>query len=307
MKYKIAFIIPVFNRLENNKECLRILDEHHESRFFQENEVIIIFVDDGSTDGTEEWIRDNYPDVIVLKGDGNLWYSGSLNMGIKHALEELNSDFIQIWENDIVPGEKYFDHTQDILDQWDGKSLIASKLYYQNNPDIVFSMGGVFDTRTGYKALIARNQKDGPEYSDPREVDWFSGQQGLIHRDIIARVGFLDNKNFPQYHADVDYSLRVRNAGYKIMVYPTLKLYNDSELTGINQLKNKTFGQYFESLRSIRSNNNIRKEIIFYRKHTRGILAYRGFLRKYYIYTGSFIKWKFLGWLGIKRKDDGLL
>ncbi|MCP4310815.1 MAG: glycosyltransferase family 2 protein [Bacteroidetes bacterium] len=304
---KISFVIPVFNRLENNKQCLRDLDKHSESRFFKENEVVIIFVDDGSTDGTGEWIRANYPDVVVLRGDGNLWYSGSLNMGMKYALEELNTDFIQIWENDIVMGENYFDHTQDILDQWDGNSLIASKLYYQNNPDIVFSVGGVFNPRTGHKGLIGRNQKDGPEYAEPREVEWFSGQQGLIHKDVIEKVGYLDDKNFPQYHADVDYSLRVRKAGFKVMIYPTLKLYNDSELTGISQLKNKTFKQFFESFRSIRSNTNIRKEIIFYRKHGEGIGVWRGFIRKYYIYTGSFIKWKVLGWFGVKKKDDGLL
>jgi len=305
--YKIAFIIPVFNRLEHNKECLRILDQQKDTRFFKENENIIIFVDDGSTDGTEEWIHDNYPDVSVLRGDGNLWYSGSLNYGIKYALEELQCDFIQIWENDIVPGEGYFDHMQEILEQWDGKSLIASKLYYQNTPDVIFSMGGIFNPRTGYKTLIGRNQKDSPEYEVDREVDWFSGQQGLIHREIVEKVGYLDNKNFPQYHADVDYSLRVKKAGYKNMIYPRLKLYNDSEATGINQLKNKTLKQFIETLYSIRSNNNIRKDIIFYRKHTTNILAYRGLIKKYYIYTGSFVKWKVLGWFGISKKDDGLL
>jgi GT2 family glycosyltransferase len=307
MMYKIAFVIPVFNRLENNKECLKFLEEQKDTKFFTKNEIIIIFVDDGSTDGTEAWIRENYPEVVVLHGDGNLWYSGSLNFGIRHALDELKCDFIQIWENDIIPGERYFDHTQDILEQWDGKSLIASKLYYKNNPDTLYSMGGLFNTRTGRKSLMGFNQKDGPEYSEPREAEWFCGQQGLIHRDIIAKVGYFDDKNFPQYHADVDYSLRVRNAGFKIMIYPTLKLYNDTELTGINQQKNKTFGQFFETFRSIRSNNNIRREIIFYRKHTKGILAYRGFLRKYYLYTGSFIKWKILGWFGMRKKDDGLL
>ena len=307
MKYKIAFVIPVFNRLEHNKECLKILEEQKDTKFFTRNEIIIIFVDDGSTDGTEAWIRENYPEVVVLRGDGNLWYSGSLNFGMRHAMDELKCDFIQIWENDIIPGEGYFDHMQDILEQWDGRSLIASKLYYQVQPDVIFSMGGVFNPRNGHKALIGRNQKDRAEYEQEREVDWFSGQQGLIHREIIEKVGYLDDKNFPQYHADVDYSLRVKSAGFRNMIYPKLKLYNDSEATGINQQKNKTFRQFFETLHSIRSNNNIRKDIIFYKKHGAGLLSYRGMIRKYYIYAGSFFKWKFLGWLGIKKKDDGLL
>ena len=68
MKYKIAFVIPVFNRLEHNKECLKILEEQKDTKFFTRNEIIIIFVDDGSTDGTEAWIRENYPEVVVLRG-----------------------------------------------------------------------------------------------------------------------------------------------------------------------------------------------------------------------------------------------
>ena len=70
----IPFVIPVHNRLNYTKECLHIFNELKENSFFQNNHVQIVIVDDGSTDGTGDWIRANYPDVIVLEGDGNLWY-----------------------------------------------------------------------------------------------------------------------------------------------------------------------------------------------------------------------------------------
>ncbi len=301
--YKISFVIPVFNRLKYTQECLDILSKQKTTSFFTKNEISIIVTDDGSTDGTKEWIAANHPDVIVLQGTGNLWYSGSLNMGIRYALDKLNCDFIMVWENDIFPMEGYFDLIQPILEKWDGKTVICSKLYYRNQPNKIFGMGGTFDTRTGVKSLIGLAEIDNEEYEKTMEVDWFLGQGVLIHKDILKKVGLFDEVNFPQYHADVDYGLRAMKGGYKNMVYPELKLLNDTETTGISHIKNKTMKQFIDSMISIRSNYNIKKDIKFYQIHTTHFAAYGNLSYKYITYIGGYIKWKILGMLGIKRKE----
>jgi GT2 family glycosyltransferase len=304
---KIEFIIPVHNRLKYTKECLIILEQESSTSFFKKNEIFIIVTDDGSTDGTSDWIKNNYPKVVVLPGTGDLWYSGSLNLGIKYALEKLSCDFIMVWENDIYPIDNYFENLQTIIEQWDGKSLICSKLYYKIQPDIIFGMGGNFNARTGSRNLIGRGETDGPQYDKIMDVDWFLGQGVLIHREIIEKVGLFDEKNFPQYHADIDYSLRAKKAQYHNIVYPNLKLLNDTETTGISHIKNKTVKQFIESLYSIKSNSNIKKDIIFNKIHTTSIMADYFIIKKYLIYTISFIKWKVLGWFGIKRKNEDLV
>lgn len=306
VKYKIAFVIPVHNRLEYNIECLKILEEQEGSSFFTNNEIKIIVVDDGSTDGTGDWIREHRPEVDVVVGDGNLWYSGSMNLGMKYALENYQSDFIMVWENDIFPVDNYFEHLQPIMEKWDGNTLICSKLYYRVQPDKIFGMGGTFDVKTGRKSLIGRTETDGPSYQKDREVDWFMGQGILIHKDIIEKVGYLDAKNFPQYHSDADYGLRAKQAGYKNIVYKDLKLLNDTEMTGVSHLKNKSFKQFIESLTSIRSNTNLAKDIKFYRVHTKGARAYLYLVKKYVSYSGSYFKWTVLGWFGMKRKNEEL-
>jgi GT2 family glycosyltransferase len=138
------------------------------------------------------------------------------------------------------------------------------------------------------------------------EVDWFLGQGVLIHRNILEKAGLFDEVNFPQYHADIDYGVRAKKAGFHNLVYPNLKLLNDTEMTGLTHIKDKTFRQFFESLTSIRSNNNIVKDFKFNRIHTTSVLAYYYLIRKYFIYTASFLKWKILGWLGIRRKNEEL-
>jgi len=304
---KIAFVIPVFNRLEYTQSCLSILKDQEKTSFFQKNEIFIILVNDGSTDETKEWVSTNYPEVIVLEGDGNLWYSGSLNRGFTYAMDQLACDFLLIWENDIFPEPGYFDNLQRILEEWDGNTLITSKLYYKVQPNLIFGLGGMFNKKTGQKKLIGWREEDSPDLDKVMELDWFLGHMALINRNIVSKIGLMDEVNFPQYHADIDYSLRATEHGYKNKVYPDLKLMNDTGTTGLHQIKNKTFKQFFASLTSIRSNNNIKKDIIFLRIHTQGILPYLYLFKRYLIYTGSFLKWKTLAYFGVRRKNENLL
>jgi len=93
----------------------------------------------------------------------------------------------------------------------------------------------------------------------------------------------------------------------KNLVYPNLKLLNDTETIGIGHLKNMSFKQFFESLTSIRSNNNIIKDIKFIHIYTTIYRDYIPLINKYIEYTGSFLKWKFLDWIGIRRKNEDLI
>lgn len=306
MKHNITFVIPVHNHLDYTKECLRDLDRQKDSLFFKSNDIQIIVIDDGSTDGTGEWIKENYPEIYVHRGDGNLWYSKATNIGMKHAFENYGSDFIMIWENDTYPKEGYFDSLQGIVENWDNKTLICSKLYYRHQPDRIFGMGGTFNRRTGNKTLIGRTELDGPEYQQDREVDWFLGIGVMLHKSIIERVGYLDEKNFPHYHADIDYSLRAQDEGLRNVVFHELRLLNDTETTGINHKKDKSLKDFYDSLTSIKSNRNVRRNFMFYRRHTTSMYAYLSLIKIYIIYTGSFAKWKVLGWFGIKKDSDKL-
>ncbi len=306
MRYKIAFVIPVHNHLDFTQECLKMLDNQKETLFFRSNDTSIIVVDDGSSDGTGEWIKDHYPEIDVLRGDGNLWYSAAMNLGIKYAFDNYESDFIMIWENDTFPKNGYFNSLQEIVENWDGKTLICSKLYFRHQPDRIFGMGGIFDRKTGKKKLIGRTEIDGPEYQQDRDVDWFLGIGVMIHRNVFETVGYLDEKNFPHYHADADYSLRALEKGYRNVVFHELRLLNDIETTGITHKKDKSFRDFLQGLTSIKSNLNIRRNLKFYRRHTTSIAAYLSLFKIYLIYTLSFIKWTVLGWFGIKRKAEKL-
>jgi len=79
---RIEIVTPVRNRKAITLQCLRSLSRIDRTDL----EVHVIVVDDGSTDGTSESIRERFPEIEVVQGDGKLFYTGGTNRGIQAAL-----------------------------------------------------------------------------------------------------------------------------------------------------------------------------------------------------------------------------
>ena len=95
---KIAAIIPTFNR----KKKLSIILKQLQAQVFQKKIFLeIVVVIDGSSDGTLEMIKTQYPTVHVVLGNGNWWYTKSMNKGFQYA-QKLSPDFILTINDDVV-------------------------------------------------------------------------------------------------------------------------------------------------------------------------------------------------------------
>ena len=91
----IGIIISIHNRLKYTKRCLHCLNDASKKYL-----VDLIIIDDGSSDGSFSWIKRNYPEAYLIKGDGNLWFGRSTQMGINYALSKNRYDYILILNND---------------------------------------------------------------------------------------------------------------------------------------------------------------------------------------------------------------
>src|SRR5262245_33550338 len=92
---KVAVVVPVHNGVELTHRCLSALDAQQPAGFDA------VLVDDGSTDGTAEFVRARHPRVAVLERDGTLWWSGAVNAGCRHAIAH-GAEVVVLFNNDNV-------------------------------------------------------------------------------------------------------------------------------------------------------------------------------------------------------------
>ena len=293
-----AIILPVYNHLDYTRitlsELSGLIHDISDHKFH------IVLVDDGSVDGTDEWVRVNYPEAIVLKGSGSLWWSGAVNLGVRYALENTKTEYIILWNNDIHTDRLYFQHLLKILPEVPPGTIVGSKIFVAEQPDVIWSMGGFFNPKNGQYGMYGYFEKDAPEYDSIRTVDWLTGMGTVIPRKAIEEIGYWDNNNYPQYHGDSDFTYRAKLKGYHLMVYPALKMYNSIKNSGIEH--EGKFKNLFRLLTDIRSKSNLKKNFRFYRSYATSIRAYMPLLWHYFQIIGGFFKWKLLNVFGLRKK-----
>jgi len=294
----ISILIPIFNGLQFTQSCLNSLFLEHKIES-KELDIHVVITDDGSTDGSSDWINSTYPQVSILKGNGNLWWSGGINLGIEHAINVLKSDYVLWWNNDIVADKNYFDNLTEVISNNGIDTIIGSKIFHAHTPDIVWSMGGVFNPFNGHKDMIGTGEADNDSLQKPVEVDWLPGMGTCIHKTVFDKIGVLDEKTFPQYHGDSDFTYKAKINGFNVTTFPSLKIYNDTRHSGLRH--QDSFSNLMRSMTTIRSNYNIKKDIAFYRRYAKSMKAYGVIWKKYFRYVGGFFKWKILNLLGKKR------
>ena len=300
-KTDVAILIPVHNGLSFTSGCLSNLYQQLGNTPTTEIDYHVIVIDDGSNDGTGEWIKANYPQTILIEGDGNFWWSGGINAGTRYALEQLQCGYILWWNNDISPASDYFINLNKLIAAGD-LEIAGSKIYYAHSPQLVWSMGGIFNTRNGRKYMTGMNEPDSVKFEKSYAADWLPGMGTILHRSVIGKIGLLDNENFPQYHGDSDFTFRATLAGYHIRVFPQLRIWNDKSNSGL--LHRNKFSLLLQSLHDVKSNYHFGKDLRFYRKYATSPLAYKTLAIKYCLYIGGFLKWRLLELFGFKKNQS---
>jgi GT2 family glycosyltransferase len=294
---KISLLLPVFNHLEYTKAAIRTLD--NALRDFK-NQITIIIIDDGSSDGTSEWVKTNYKDVVVLSGDGNLWWSGAINSGAEFAINSLNTDYLVLWNNDIKFQDDYFEKLIEIINKSDSKTIIGSKILIDRSNGLVWSMGGYFNPKNGKYFMHGYFKKDCDDYRSIKQVDWLTGMGTIVPKNVVEKIGYWDRKNFPQYHGDSDFTYRAMKNGFKVIVHPELVLINDVKNSGIEH--KGSFKRLLQLMTDLRSKSNIHKSFKFYSIHASSPLAYSPLVLNYFKIFGGFFKWKILQFFGINKQ-----
>ena len=267
----IFVVMAVHNRKEITRQCLKQLNNQTYSK------LKIIIIDDGSTDGTSQMIKTQYPDIHLLHGDGSYWWSKSMNMGIDAVLKIAATNDLVLTMNDDTDFNHYFVETFYKESLRYPNSLIGSLNLIKMNIDRIFSAGGRYDLLfSNHKA----NYPIGIPYNDNLIeghliTDYLPGRGTLIPVKTFREIGYYDDERFPQYIADEEFSFRAKLKGYNCIVSSQIKLYVDTNSTGLNFVNEKIdFKLFYKSLTAINSTNNLKSRANFAYKHSKYPLVY---------------------------------
>jgi GT2 family glycosyltransferase len=250
----ICIVIPVHNRKQFTKDCLHSLRNQTQRADF------IIVVDDGSTDGTGEMLCNEFPEVIVLKGDGNLFWTAAINLGVRFALS-LGTDYVLTLNNDTVASNDFVE--QMLLSSKQKPHALLGALDIDMLTKKPYYGGEIFNWRSGAsKFLLAILKKE--EQTGLHEVSLFPGRGLLIPRMVFDTIGLFEEKRLPHYMADYDFTLLAKKNGFKVYCNYEARLYTYPEEAGDHKImEKKTLKNYFDHLFSIRGGGNLRNFTVY--------------------------------------------
>jgi len=227
MRIKLSVIILNYNTVGLLKSCLSAVLA---STGFEGKELEVIVVDNNSSDNSAEMVKKDFPDVKLIRNKKNLGFSTGNNVGIKNAggkfLLLLNSDTL-VEPNVLITVLKSMDNDRLIgaatclLQTADGKIDPAS---HRGFPTPWNSMSYFL----GLEKLFPKTRFFGGYHQGwknlkvPHEVDCISAAFMMVPEKVINKVGLLDERFF-MYGEDIDWCLRIKNAGFKIFFYPGVK------------------------------------------------------------------------------------
>ena len=174
-------------------------------------------VDDGSTDGTSDVVQSRFPNVTILKGDGNLFWAGGMRFGWKNWASKQNFDYLLVFNDDI----KLYDNAlKNILD--------VDHTIRSEGCDMVCVVGAFINPGTGstaYSGVVHSSSwhpgrfKQLPPTKTVQECDSLNMNFALISKEVLDHIGFL-SEEFTHSKADFDFGLRLRTAGGRIALAP---------------------------------------------------------------------------------------
>lgn len=181
-------------------------------------ELDLVLIDNGSTDGTVDWVKAQYPQVRVFENDENN-YTRALNLGIANSTGE----YVAITNNDATVDRDWLQGLLSVIKSDEKIGAVQSKLYFSETKKI--NSAGVQEVGHFYFADIGFDMEDSPRYSRPREREYVTGGSVMFRRACLEDVGAWD-EDFIMFMEDVEYSARCRERGWKLWYSPASILYH---------------------------------------------------------------------------------
>jgi GT2 family glycosyltransferase len=213
----ILTVILNTNRRDDTLECLRSLNKS----IYPNLDTMVL--DNASSDGSVEAIRQDFPEVEIVPLTENRGYAGNNNIGIRRAVEQ-GADWVFVLNEDTVLDPECITHLAEAVDGDPQCGIAGPMVYHFDAPEVIQSAGGRFDSHLN-SIHIGQNEVDRGQYAHTRQVDWISGCAILVRREVIEAVDALDERFF-YYWEETEWCLRASKNGWHILHVPEARLWH---------------------------------------------------------------------------------
>lgn len=230
---RIAIVIVHYNTDEDTTDCLRSLAKVKVGNWEQQ----IYVIDNGSKEPYVLPLTGMPKNVELLRSESNLGFTGGTNLGIQDSLAFFQPDYVLLLNSDTVLKPDFLVKLHSAAKERPDVGMYNPMVYFakeyeyhsesyknQDLGNIIWYAGGSIDWThlAGFHRGVDEIDRGQflLEHTDQLESDFATGCCVLVRRELIETIGFMDDSYF-LYWEDVDYSIRARRAGFKIMLEPS--------------------------------------------------------------------------------------
>ncbi|MDP2924677.1 MAG: glycosyltransferase family 2 protein, partial [Candidatus Omnitrophota bacterium] len=224
--FMLSVIIVNYNRKDLLKKCLDAV----RSQSFRDIETIV--VNNGSSDGSSDMVRMDYPEVKLIENKENLYFCRANNQGIKEA----KGEFILCLNSDCVLDKYYLKEALESFKLDRKIGMVSGKILRMDKKTI--DSTGLFVGRNRKPAERGYGKLDRSQYQNPGYIFGVSGACALFRKDMLEDIkdenGYFD-ETFEMYYEDLDLCWRAQKKGWKAYYNPKAVAYHKRGATAIIQ------------------------------------------------------------------------
>jgi len=239
-------VIPVHNRQNLTRRCLGYLN----AQDYRPLQVIV--VDDGSTDGTGEFLAQTMqPNLTVLKGNGALWWGGAMQMGVEYVARQAGTNDYLLMLNDDVRIEP--DYVSRLVEEGRSRddAIVGSVQRSEESAEML---------NCGYQIDYWRMQIVPCVCGDAAPIHALVGRGVLFPMGAIRSTGGLRPALFRHYFADLEYTARLRERGWSLFTSDRAPVFS-SAVSADEEVRARGA---WSSLFSVRSKTNVISRLLFF-------------------------------------------
>lgn len=248
----IFIVIPIFNRLAFTRACLLSLRKQTYAPFR------IVVVDDGSTDGSPEMVETEFPEVHLIRGGGDLWWTATVNLGIEYALQQGATHIMTLNDDTLHP----VDYLQGMVTWAQEKpEAVMGSLELDYHSGEIVNGGEYFDE---YRVHYVVRHLSQAERKGLHPVTQLPGRGLWIPRTVFERIGLFDQQRFPHYLADFDFSYNAYRGGFEVYMNYDAPIYTYPEESGeVKNRRARSLQGYYRHLFNIKGGANLRDFTVY--------------------------------------------